>query len=454
MENPSKNTVAQLRSRSWEMELLLSGFVLVLLLPVPGYLEQQGSIWLTNLNIGIIQQLFTIIFVIGLFSSRILIANLIIYLFFRGFWVGIVGLTSAFPEGIRWSQLPYQDKYHQYLRRKTWSTDYYVELINRIGSSVFSFSFLLVFLVVAFFSFLIIPMLVAVTFNRYFADYPDAHWVSRVLGLVLPLFLITYICLGFIFLLDFLTFGLIKRLDWKPLQRLYFPLYRFFRWITLARLYTPIYYTFVSNVPKKITALLLIAYLGIFLFFTNYRYSEEIFYPTERTSAQLLNQYYEDQYDETRSTPHPLIPSEYITRAYLRLFLPYLVSDNDSLQHLCPEVDLLQQPGFIKDFNVRIGTVTSTDTTQTTAPQQPEENVQAALHCLASMYQISINDSLCHPPVFYFYRNDRNGQPGLVTYLALTSLPDGPHQLTIRKRDYTSANPEAYQTHFIPFIKE
>ncbi|MGD1890703.1 MAG: hypothetical protein ACFB15_08920 [Cyclobacteriaceae bacterium] len=119
MDDPSlKNTLDKLRSRNWEMELLLSGFVLVLLLPVPDLVWQQGNIWLAKMNYSVLQQLLTIVFIIGLFGSRILIVNLVIYLILRGFWIGIVGLTSAFPKGINWANISYQSLYQEYLKRK------------------------------------------------------------------------------------------------------------------------------------------------------------------------------------------------------------------------------------------------------------------------------------------------------------------------------------------------
>ena len=234
MANPSpQKFINQLRNRSWEMELLLSGFVLVLLLPVPEIILEQSSMIVANLNISIYQQLFTIAFVIGLFGSRVLIVNLIIYLFLRGFWIGIVGLTSAFPEGIQWKKMAYQQPYQNFLERKTSDTESYVTVLNKISSTVFSFSFFLVFLIIAFFTSLLPVILVAVSANAWFADIPATHWSIQVLNVVLTVIFILYFSLAIIFLIDFLTFGLIKRIGWKPIKKFYFPIYRFFRKLTL-----------------------------------------------------------------------------------------------------------------------------------------------------------------------------------------------------------------------------
>jgi len=454
MNEPSlKNTLKKLRNRNWEMELLLSGFVLVLLLPLPDLIRQWGNIWLTKMNVSVLQQLLTIVFIIGLFGSRILIINLVIYLILRGFWIGIVGLTSAFPKGINWPNISYQSPYQEYLKRKTSDTESYVGVLNKISSSVFSFSFLLVFLIIAFFTSLIPIIIIAVLVTTSLADLSDTHWLSRVASLIVPTLFLIYVGLALIFLIDFLTLGLIKRIRWRPFIKLYFPLYRFFRGLTLAPLYTPIYYTLISNVPKRTIAFVLTSYLLVSLFVTNFSYSEEIFYPNQESAYRLLNEHYEDQREEPSSVLVPLIPSEYVAHDHLRLFLPYLVSDNDSLRQACPEVEIFRESGFTTDMSVSLS-FSPPDTTQADSFSDREKNVAAALRCLAGLYQISIDDAPVQPPVLYFYRREINDQPGLLTYLPIASLSDGPHQLTIRKRDYSLIAPDAYQTYYIPFVKE
>ncbi|WKN41041.1 hypothetical protein [Tunicatimonas pelagia] len=455
MEQPNlPESLAKLRNRSWEMELLLSGFVLVLLLPVPDLVAQWGNVWLATLNQGPVQQIFVIGFVICFFGSRILIVNLIIYLFLRGFWIGIVGLISAFPRRSYWSRITYREPYQKYLERRTPDTESYVAIINKISSSVFSFSFLLVFLVVAFCLSLLPPILVIVTANNQFVDYPDTHWLSQVLGIFISALLLVYFSLAALFLLDFLSFGLVKRIRWKPFVHFYFPIYRFFRWVTLARLYAPIYYTLISSVRKWVLALILVGYVLIFFLLNNYGYSEEIFYPAEQTTNHIFNQHYEDRYDEPQATLIPLIPSEYIEHDHLRLFLPYLVSDNDSLQQVCPESAALQEDGFVSKAKITFDFDASVDTTRQNRSSETEKGAQTALRCLADLYQVTINDSLYPLEPLYFHRRKENRQPGIVTYLPLSALPTGVHHLTIRKRDYSAEASGAYQTYHIPFVKE
>ena len=448
-----KDTLAKLRNRSWEMELLISGFVLVLLLPVPDIIREQGSILLANMSRGFVQQLITITVIVSWFGSRILIANLIIYLFLRGFWIGIVGLASAFPKGVDWVNTTYQKTYQQYLAHKTLPTESYINILNKITSSVFSFSFLLVFLTFAFFLGFLPAIIIDLVLGAAISSLPETHWISQSVGVTVPIISLIYLSSALIFLMDFLTLGLIKRLSWRPFVKLYFPIYRFFRWLTLAPLYTPIYYTLISNVPKRIITLVLISYLAIFLFFTNVGYSEEIFYPSGDNAYQIQSQHYEDQNDTPYPTRVPLIPSDFIAGNYLRLFLPYLVSDNDSIQQACPEVEVFRESGFATDMQVTLR-ISPPDTARSASAAASEENVLAALNCLANEYQIYVDDSLYQPETFYFYRRVENDQPGLLTYLPLASLPSGPHQLTVKKRDYSSIVPNDYATYYIPFVKE
>ena len=79
------------------------------------------------------------------FIIHIIIISLILYLILRGFWIAIIGLSSAFPDGINISRLNFYKKYEERLK----AADFEKMSIgmDKVCSSIFAFAFLLITLV-------------------------------------------------------------------------------------------------------------------------------------------------------------------------------------------------------------------------------------------------------------------------------------------------------------------
>jgi hypothetical protein len=90
--------VKKLQQESWELELLVSGFSIVLLSQLTKWLHVLIDNISANLNMNDNLTIGMYIFLaFVLLASYALIINLIVHLVFRGFWVGIVGLGSVAP---------------------------------------------------------------------------------------------------------------------------------------------------------------------------------------------------------------------------------------------------------------------------------------------------------------------------------------------------------------------
>ena len=87
-----------------------------------------------------------------IFTIQVLIYSFTAYLFFRGFWVGILGLSSVFPEGINYNKLNFQHWFT--LDSNKYNFKKLIITVDKICSSIFSFSFLLSFSVASFLIFL------------------------------------------------------------------------------------------------------------------------------------------------------------------------------------------------------------------------------------------------------------------------------------------------------------
>ena len=156
MPNKKSNNLdwlQKIRFNSWELEILLVGFVLVILFQVPEKIQNWSTAKLfynsslTSTVDFLINHFIAPIATIGLYSIiHIIIMSLILYLVLRGFWISIIGLSSAFPDGINIKTLNFYHKYNDRIK----ATDFEKISIamDKVCSSVFAFAFLLITLVI------------------------------------------------------------------------------------------------------------------------------------------------------------------------------------------------------------------------------------------------------------------------------------------------------------------
>ena len=105
----------RVRTNSWESEILIVGFVLIILLQTIDYFEvlknnqaYLNSYWggmASVVNSMLVPLIIDVLFV----SNFVLVISLSIYLIMRGFWVAVIGLSSVFPKGINVKKLNYSN---------------------------------------------------------------------------------------------------------------------------------------------------------------------------------------------------------------------------------------------------------------------------------------------------------------------------------------------------------
>ena len=138
----------KLRLNSWEVEILIVGFVLVMLFNIPDTLnlELTKTLWaLSAQELGDFITWIIRFITLGILSSiiHILIVSFSVYLGLRGFWVGILGLSSVYPKGINLKKLNFNTIFNKQISQYNFN-DFIIKIDN-ICSSIFSFSFLISF---------------------------------------------------------------------------------------------------------------------------------------------------------------------------------------------------------------------------------------------------------------------------------------------------------------------
>ena len=84
---------------------------------------------------------------------HILILSFSLYLGLRGFWVGVLGLSSVYPKGINLEKLNFNAIFNKQITKYNFND--FVIKIDNICSSIFSFCFLISFSIISFCLFLV-----------------------------------------------------------------------------------------------------------------------------------------------------------------------------------------------------------------------------------------------------------------------------------------------------------
>ena len=341
----------RVRTNSWESEILIVGFVLIILLQTIDYFEvlqnnqfRLNSFW-GGVSSVINSILIPIIIYVLFISNYVLVISLSIYLIMRGFWVAVIGLSSVFPKGINVKKLNYSDYYKSKLEK--YDIDNYSIIIDKICSSIFSISFIIIMFIISltfFFTTIILLLLIVDEIDIMINSHLINSWIpSRILGSLI----IIYLFLGFIHFMDFILLGPLKRIKWNWFTRYYSKIIKFYSIITLTRFYEILFYTFISRLKKRYIFLFIISLIFLINFERNWSfYNAHLFTEYVDTNKMFSFYKYEDKYekhlqlsnDKFASNYHIMIQSGVITDSFIELHIPYNPQLNYSIINECEEM--------------------------------------------------------------------------------------------------------------------
>ncbi|MBD3178144.1 MAG: hypothetical protein GF417_00310 [Candidatus Latescibacteria bacterium] len=407
------------------MELLLTGFVLIGLFQLPDYLRDILATWesaigdrsiFKNLLLGIPYRVLLV-------GVRIMTINLIILLLLRGFWIGMIGLSSAFPGGIDYRNLSLAGRFSEYLKRKSIDTEKLIIRLDDICSSIFALSFLIFFIAISMGLYLVEIQALS-SLSQFISEKEGVYYL--ILNIAVSLAAIFFLFAGLLKVIDFLSAGVLKKIKNKYFVTPYFYVSRFVSAVTLAFVYRPLYYFLVSNIPRKVIRIVLVFYLLVALgVMLNFSYGNHIYYP-----GRFLDRYGVSSWEYENLRPESpgvietaMIQSDLISGKYVKLFIPYDVDDNTKLKEFCPE---------LKPVNSSFSSIVSISNL---GRKVVEEDVQKALDCFSRYYRVAVDDSIYTDLRTLFTTHSHKGEKGIMKYIPVGRLEEGYHIITIYEID-------------------
>jgi hypothetical protein len=433
--------VSNLQLESWQLELLITGFSIFLLATsLDEYDTFRRAVQYNRLSpssdsanpllaISVVTLINTIPW-----ALRFFLINLLIHLLLRGFWIGIVGLSSVSSE-INYEKLKLKGKFKKVIPQKVKSLDQLIVYLDKMSSVIFAYTYLLVFSII---SVMLIFVLIIALLGMIFWLFSlgQQNPLYAVLGIVL-ICVIGLIALGaLLFFFDTLTFSSLKRSKW--FSYLFYPIYWLFSILTLSFLYRSIYYHLITNYKRKQIVMVTIGLLGVFWVsrvFANW--DNHSHFPETYGSSEFVieNQFYDDTRPEENHILSVSIPSKYVENQYLELFIRYRPNQNAVMTFFCPEtLDMNQDRTVMAGFNA--GVEAQADSTKSIADLLgPDMDYAAALEeavkCLTQIFEVKIDGVVQDDVEFAFQRHPSKGEKGFFAIIDLKGAARKKHVLEV-----------------------
>ncbi len=303
MEEKMKNNIfsewlEKLQQESWQLELLISGFALFGIWESRDLVDQAGRYIGINSAVDGWTDDILIVFLLMLQAAwLIFFINLLFHVMLRGLWIGAIGLRYVSGD-IDYDSLEYSEEFNKYFKKRVGRFDDYIERLEKVCSVIFAYTFLLFFIFLSFAMFVAVSILLGKVLGQLFGDYEG----------IVTVIMLTFIFLGLVVFLDFITLGALKKVRNKNFTKYYAYLYRFFSYITLSFIYRPLLYNFIDYKYTRRLFWFSIPYvLGITLILPNFLLDGTPHFPSldykdneyEQFSKQIVNK---KMYDNERNT--------------------------------------------------------------------------------------------------------------------------------------------------------
>ncbi len=394
----------RLRDRTDELELIISSLTIFALFSLPGWLLVKFAAVYTHLSTSLV-----IAANVGLsLMSGVcytLAVCFVIHLMTRAYWVGLIGLRSAFPRGIDWKRTHGLGPLgRDHFRTSLPDLDTAIEKADRLASSLFAIISMLTLGVLWFGVILIVMLVISGLIGARFGLTNTAMSIG--IGLIIFMFLGISILN---YLLDAQLAGRFPQLRESPVFRGTLDVLRFISGLAYPqRLTLPVQLTLQSNTRPLLYTLAFTASIFVIVgvgnlrtsAWQNFTLSNAFEYlETEDVTGGFIGTYYEDMSsprDSLRAWPR--VNSFQQNGSFAPLFLPYQpLRDNLVLDLICAQ------------------------------PQQPEDPA----HCLRQLWSVTVEGEPIPMKTFITAERGELGMRGLMGLVPLAGLEPGLRRITV-----------------------
>jgi hypothetical protein len=173
--NPDRAAwLKELATKSWSLELTISGAATFAVSFLPGIIEQSFDWYSENLAPSMAKDSYMIPLLAYSFfkvTAWTLVATFILHLCMRALWVGAVGLHSAFPQGIQYDRLPNTTSwYRQEAERHFGTLEDFILRLDRRCNSLFALAFVLAMGLAGIGLLYLVFFVLQLAFQQYFSE--------------------------------------------------------------------------------------------------------------------------------------------------------------------------------------------------------------------------------------------------------------------------------------------
>lgn len=442
-EGKLRRWVDNLQLESWQLELLITGFSIFLL---ASGLDQYDAIQarinfdkfvITSDNTIILTTVGRALLASGPLMIKFFLISLLLHLLLRGFWIGIVGLSSV-SNSIEFEKLNFKGPFRKHIPSKVRSLDDLIFYIDQVSSVIFAYTYLIVFSIISvvlvgcfLFVFIGLTNVILSTFG--------AGGVAAVLVTLIGIISLLLAVSAILFFLDSLLFSALKKSKW--FSYIFYPIYRFFSIISLSFIYRSIYYHLITNFKRKQIALVTIVLLLVAFITTRIdSWDRYTFFPIDEVHNQYIietNHYADEQGDEFILTAS--IPSKIVKDSFLPLFIRYSPQQNKALEFFCPDAEGINE-GINFKTSIQVGMQSQTDTLKTVNEllrdrMVADEKMASIIGCIQTMYEVKIDGEPVNMDFSFAYHPNKE-EKGFLQMLDLEGFERGRHVIVVNHMDY------------------
>jgi len=404
----------RLRERTDELELIISGLLAFALLTAPGRIFDAWARNSVHVD-GVYDGILHFAFLVGVGFCYSLGFAFISHLAIRGYWVGLIGLKSTFPDGIRWDRVPMIGVVSRpFYQKLVGDLGESIDRADRAASILFAMTILVALLMAWIGVLAIAASLLGGLVGSLFEDS------ERATGIFLA---VTYAVFMAVTVLPLLLEKVVARRQAAGhpsmgLQRVVHALLRAVGFVIPQRLISPVQLTLQSNLPTRgfmfvyfLVIMLAMAVGGLLVFnsasFSLFNRYEVV--TSESVDHGMLGAHYESMRSQNDVLLKvPMIPSDRISEAHLRLFVPHRPKiDNPLARQRCAALPDGRNEARGADAAVR------------------------AVGCLATMWTVTLDGQPVALDDFVPIERRDLDLRGMVGYLPMDGLRPGRHDLVL-----------------------